>query len=169
MSDDSNIIPIFSMKSSSKPKNVPVQLSLVPPLGRRLRDLSHKPEAIVARAQDIEDRVKESKRIIKRLIAIIDDHRRSAVSLGIDLTNNDIGLVTAALKEHANGGSGVPINGARDEIHQHVLTRMFEELVEEPSNILFTTATSAETIRYDAMEVNFWIDCLTQLEKKLNC
>ena len=50
-------------------------------------------------------------------------------------------------------------------IHAHVLTRLFEELVEEPSNILFTTVTGPETTRYDAMNPSFWLECLDLMEK----
>jgi alpha-galactosidase len=48
--------------------------------------------------------------------------------------------------------------------HTHVLTRLFEELVEEPSNILFTTTTGPETTRYDAMDATFWLECLDLME-----
>ena len=92
-------------------------------------------------------------------------HRHAAVPLGIGLTSGDLRAVLAALRGHARGGSGLPVPGARDEIHSHILNRLFEELVEEPSNILFTTATGPETIRYDAMEPAFWIECLDLAEK----
>lgn len=44
------------------------------------------------------------------------------------------------------------VPGARDEIHAHVLDRFFEELVGEPSNVLFTARTGPDSIRYDAMD-----------------
>ena len=50
-----------------------------------------------------------------------------------------------------------------DEIH--ALTRLFEELVEEPSNILFTTITGPETTRYDGMDTALWLECLDAIEK----
>jgi len=51
-----------------------------------------------------------------------------------------------------NERSGTPVTGARDE------------LVEEPSNIFFTTKTGSETTRYDAMSTAFWIECLDLME-----
>jgi hypothetical protein len=114
--------------------------------------------------QDIGNRVAEGKRIVKRLVDIFDDHRTAAVSLNVDLGVEDLRSVLQSLREHAQGASGIPVSGARDEIHGYCLNRLFEELVEEPSNILFTTKTGPETIRYDAMSVTFWVECLDLME-----
>ncbi|MEM7599821.1 MAG: hypothetical protein AAF357_00210 [Verrucomicrobiota bacterium] len=114
--------------------------------------------------QEIEDRKGEAKRIVKRLAAIIEDHRQSAIPLSVELGAGDIELVIIALREHARGGKGSPVSGARDEVHGYVLNRLFDELVEEPSNILFTTTTGPDTVRYDAMNSEFWIECLDYLE-----
>lgn len=115
-------------------------------------------------AQDIEDRKGEAKRIVKRLGAIVEDHRQSAVPLNIELGGKDIALVIDALRDHAQGHPGTPVDGARDEIHGYCLNRLFDELVEEPSNILFTTQTGPDTIRYDAMNAKFWLECLELME-----
>jgi len=114
--------------------------------------------------QNLEDRKGEAKRIVKRLAAIIEDHRLAAIPLGIQFTAEDLRAVIACLRDHAKGGPGLPIPGTRDEIHAHVLTRLFEELVEEPSNILFTTITGPKTTRYDAMDATFWLECLDLME-----
>lgn len=115
--------------------------------------------------QSIGDRKEEAKRIVKRLAAIVDDHRQAAVPLEIELGGEDLRAVIGALREHAKGGVGTPVRGARDEIHGYCLNRLFEELVEEPSNILFTTKTGADTIRYDAMNAGFWLECLNLMEE----
>ncbi len=114
--------------------------------------------------QEIGDRKGEAKRIVKRLAAIVEDHRQSALPLKIELGANDIGFVINALREHAQGHPGTPVNGARDEIHGYCLNRLFDELVEEPSNILFTTNTGPDTVRYDAMNATFWMECLDLME-----
>ncbi|MEM9282382.1 MAG: hypothetical protein AAGA96_11175 [Verrucomicrobiota bacterium] len=114
--------------------------------------------------QEIGDRKGEAKRVLKRLAAIVEDHQRSAVSLKIELGRDDIACVIGALRDHARGGSGKPVPGARDEVHGYCLNRLFDELVEEPSNILFTTNTGPDTVRYDAMNAEFWIECLDLLE-----
>lgn len=117
--------------------------------------------------QEIHDRKGEAKRVVKRLAALIEEHRQAAIPLGITFTAADLRAVLAALRDHARGGSGLPVPGSRDEIHAHVLNRLFEELVEEPSNILFTTATGPDSIRYDAMNPSFWIECLDLAEKTI--
>ena len=94
----------------------------------------------------------------------MEDHRQAALPLKIELGAQDIQAVLGALREHARGGSGSPVPGARDEIHGYCLNRLFDELVEEPSNILFTTKTGPDSIRYDAMNSEFWIECLDLME-----
>ena len=88
------------------------------------------------------------------------DHREAAVSLKIKLGPKDLLMFWTPFKLHAKGGS----RGSRDEIHAYCLDRLFEELVEEPSNILFTTKTGPDTMRYDAMNAEFWIECLDLME-----
>lgn len=114
--------------------------------------------------QEISDKKGEAKRVIKRLYAIFEDHREAAIPLKIELAFKDLSLVLEALREHARGGAGKPVSGSRDEIHAYCLDRLFDELVEEPSNILFTTQTGSKTIRYDAMSADFWIECLDLME-----
>jgi len=137
----------------------------IPPNIRPLFQLEKLSPVILEKPQEIEDRKGEMKRIVKRLAAIMEDHRLSAVSLGIVFHGEDLRSVIHALRDHARGGSGLPIKGTRDEIHAYVLTRLYEELVEEPSNILFTTITGPDTTRYDAMTPSFWIECLDHMEK----
>ena len=114
--------------------------------------------------QEIKDRKGEAKRVVKRLAAIFEDHKDAAYPLKIKLGSADLRLVIKALRNHAQGGEGSPVLGFRDEIHGYCLNRLFDELVEEPSNILFTTKTGPDTVRYDAMNAEFWIECLDFME-----
>lgn len=114
--------------------------------------------------QEIKDRKGEAKRVVKRLISIFEDHKDAAIPLKIKLSSEDLHLVINALRDHAKGGAGSPVSGSRDEIHGYCLNRLFDELVEEPSNILFTTKTGPDTMRYDAMNASFWIECLDLME-----
>ena len=114
--------------------------------------------------QEIKDRKGEAKRVVKRLFAIFEDHKDAALPLNIKLGSADLRLVINALREHARGGEGSPVPGSREEIHGYCLNRLFDELVEEPSNILFTTKTGPDTMRYDAMNAEFWIECLDLME-----
>ena len=117
--------------------------------------------------QEIQDRKGEAKRVVKRLTTIFEDHKDAAKPLKIKLSSEDLRLVLKALRDHAKGGSGSPVSGSRDEIHGYCLNRLFDELVEEPSNILFTTRTGPDTLRYDAMNASFWIECLDLMETTL--
>ena len=114
--------------------------------------------------QDIADRKGEAKRVVKRLAAIVEDHRQAAIPLNIKLGASDLSSVLGALRDHAQGRPGTPVGGARDEIRGYCLNRLFDELVEEPSNILFTTKTGPDSIRYDAMNAKFWLECLDLME-----
>ena len=116
-----------------------------------------------------QDRKVEAGRIVKRLSVLVDEHRQAAVPLSIELSDTDVCAVIAALRDHAGGGPGTPVPGARDDIHAHVLNRLFEELVEEPSNILFAkpNADGSKVSGYQAMDVTFWLECLDVWEAQL--
>ncbi|MBB22576.1 MAG: hypothetical protein CMN04_06790, partial [Roseibacillus sp.] len=66
--------------------------------------------------QDIADRKGEAKRIVKRLAAIVEDHRQAAIPLNIELGASDLSSVLGALREHAQGRPGTPVGGAHDEV-----------------------------------------------------
>ena len=140
-----------------KPENNP---KTVRPLFEMGSEIPSSPEV----EQEIQDRKGEAKRVVKRLISIFEDHRDAAIPLKIKLSSEDLRLVINALRDHAKGGAGSPVSGSRDEIHGYCLNRLFDELVEEPSNILFTTKTGPDTMRYDAMNASFWIECLDLME-----
>ena len=108
----------------------------------------------------------EAQHVVKRLLTIIEEHRDAASHMSISLNAEDLTLVTNALKDHAKGGKGILAIEGKDEVLSYCLTRLYEELVEEPSNILYTTKTGKDTVRYDAMEAPFWIACLNLLEQK---
>jgi hypothetical protein len=92
--------------------------------------------------QEIEDRSGEARRITARN-TIID-----------------------ALIAESHRQDPAPILAQHDEIHTYVLTTLYEELLEEPSNILHTTRVSDDVIRYQAMDVDFWRECLALLREQ---
>ena len=116
---------------------------------------------------EIENRKAEAKRVIKRIFAIILEHREASLQLDVDLGWEELSIVIAALRDHANGGLGTLKLNDYDEIESHCLNRLFEELVEEPSNILYVTPTSPSTTRYNSMDPSFWIECLDLLEREI--
>lgn len=118
-------------------------------------------------AQEIEDRKGEAKRITKRLLAIIADHHSSADHIGVALDQQMLLKVVAALEAEARNEDPRPLLQDDDEVLTYLMGALYEELLEEPSNILFTTQVNPDTVRYDAMEVSFWQECLAELRGQL--
>lgn len=134
------------------------------PTVRPLFDMGTEPPSPVEAKQQLEKPREEAQRVVKRLEAIVEDHKRASKLLSIELSSLDLLAVISSLKQHAKGGTGIPVAGARDEIHGYCLKRLFQELVEEPSNILFTTQKGEDSVRYDAMNASFWHECLELFE-----
>jgi hypothetical protein len=117
--------------------------------------------------QEIEDRKGETARVAKRLLALIEDHRVAATRLGVALDAPAIDVVLRALEAETRREDPTPILKQGEEVQCYVLTALYEELIAEPSNILFTTQVSEDIIRYEAMEAAFWAECIAALRKKL--
>jgi hypothetical protein len=116
--------------------------------------------------QEIEDRGGEARRITARLRAIIDDHAPAAARLGVTLDFAALETVIDALIAESHRQDPSPILAQCDEIRTYVLTTLYEELLEEPSNILHTTRVSDDVICYQAMDVDFWRECLATLREQ---
>ena len=126
------------------------------------------PEITPSRApQEIEDRKGEAKRIVKRLLAIIADHHSSADCIGVALDQPLLLKVVSALEAETRNEDPAPLLSHEDEVRAYLMRALYEELLEEPSNILFTTQVNPDVVRYEAMEVGFWRECLAELRKKL--
>ncbi|MEC8690439.1 MAG: hypothetical protein VX016_02665, partial [Verrucomicrobiota bacterium] len=108
-----------------------------------------------------------AKRVINRISGIILEHREASLQLNVVLGWNELSIVIDALRDHAQGGQGILQLAGLDEIQAHCINRLYEELVEEPSNILYSTPTGPSTTRYDSMEPSFWIECLDLLENEI--
>jgi len=131
---------------------------------RSLFDISQEACAIPTDGQTeqiIENKPEEIRNVLSRIEAIITDHKEAAKHLKVNLGPNELKIVMEALIDHAKGGTGSIQDSTQDEVHSYCPTRLFEELVEEPSNILYATRTGADSLRYDAMQPAFWIECLT--------
>ena len=134
-----------------------------------LGGISSLPELDPAKApQEIEDRKGETRRILKRLLAIIEEHRIAALRLKITLDAAVIGIVLSALEAETRGEDPMPILTAGGEIGSYVLTALYEELLAEPTNILHTTHIAEDVIRYEAMDATFWTECVAALRKNLS-
>ncbi len=117
--------------------------------------------------QEIEDRKGEAKRIVKRLLAIIADHHSSADHIGVALDQALLLKVVSALEAETRDEDPTPLLHDDDEVAAYLMRALYEELLEEPSNILFTTQVNPDTVRYEAMEVGFWRECLAELKRQL--
>ncbi|WP_411827629.1 hypothetical protein [Luteolibacter sp. AS25] len=143
-----------------------------PPIRRQISGTANDPglatdlglhSEIPIEVPEIEDANRENSRILKRLLVIVGEHERSAHRLGIELSNTDMKSVIEALRQHALKGT-IPTFPHPEEVRQYVLETLFAEFVEEPSNILYTTRTGEDTMRYHAMKPVFWIESLDLLE-----
>jgi hypothetical protein len=117
--------------------------------------------------QEIEDRKGEAKRIVKRLLAIIADHHSSADCIGVALDQKLLLQVVAALEAETRNEDPTPLLQHEDEVRAYLMQALYDELLEEPSNILFTTQVSEDVVRYEAMEGKFWRECLEELGRQL--
>lgn len=117
--------------------------------------------------QPIEDRSAEAKRVVKRLLALIADHHQSASRIDVELDAAALHSVVLALEAESRGENPSSHLQTGGELIRYVKNALYEELLEEPSNILFTTRVNAEVTRYEAMEVAFWRECLAELRRQL--
>lgn len=152
-------------------------ISNFPKLGSRLvlsdgkplsiHGVSPLPELVpVKPPQEIEDRKGELRRIVKRLLAIIDEHRISAQRLEVAMDAAAIDTVLRALEAETRRENPGPIlQEGGDEIRSYVLTSLYEDLLAEPSNILHTTHIAEGVVRYEAMEAAFWQECVASLRE----
>lgn len=150
----------------------------LPKLGRRifltavplmLHGISPLPEVAPAKPpQEIEDRKGELRRIVKRLIAIIEEHRASALRLEVELNASALDIVLRALEAETRREDPVPIlQEGGDQIRSYVLSSLFDDLLAEPSNILHTTHVAEGVVRYEAMDAAFWQKCVAKLRESL--
>lgn len=116
----------------------------------------------------IPDRAGEIPRVLKRLKTLIGTHHESSVRSGYPLEPTDLRAVVSALLAETRGEDPVPHLDTGNEITTYFRRALYDELLEEPSNILFTTKVSEDVVRYEAMPVDFWRECLEALAADLD-
>lgn len=112
----------------------------------------------------IEHASREQNRIIKRLGALIEEHRESAERMGVSLGSEDVRAIIDALIAEAEQRDPKPFLSCPDDLRTYVRCTLYEELLGEPSNVLLATRVSDETMRYEAMPKSFWLECLHTLQ-----
>ena len=117
--------------------------------------------------QEIEDRKGETRRIVKRLLAIIEEHRTAALRMNFFFDADALDVVLRALEAETRGEDPSPTLSDSDEIRSYLFASLYEDLLAEPSNILFTTHIAKDVVRYEAMEAAFWKECVAGLRQKL--
>lgn len=116
----------------------------------------------------VENASAEVKRVVKRLKVLLAPHFGSAARMGVTLGPDDLRAVIRALMAEADRLSPEPHLQCPEELRHYLRRTMFEELVGEPSNILYTTRVNAEVVRYEAMPSDFWKRCLASLLNQLD-
>lgn len=110
----------------------------------------------------------EIQRIVRRLRSLLLPHFQSATRMGTSLGPDDLRAAVAALLAEADGLSPDPHLHCPDPIQLYLRRTMYEELLEEPSNIFFTTRVRSDVIRYEAMPRDFWKQCLMAFQAQFN-
>ena len=121
-----------------------------------------------ARTQAVSNRGGEVARVVKRLLAIVREHRSSARRVGSPIDPTALGMIVDALRIESYGGDPRPLLHHPDPVAAWLRQSLYQELLVEPSNVLFTIPIDEETIRYEAMEVEFWRECLQELEERVS-
>ncbi len=117
---------------------------------------------------EIENASAEVHRVVKRLKTLLVRHFESAARISVVLGPDDLRVVIDALMAEADRLRPDPHLQCPEELRHYLRVSMFDELVGEPSNILYSTQVSEETIRYEAMPANLWKSCLESLRKQLD-
>lgn len=141
--------------------------SFLPPRVEILRlDFSHLGRPV--RPQPMEDRGLECGRVVNRLLAIVREHRMSARRVGSPLDDGTIHAILDALRVESLGGDPRFLLRHPDPVASWLRESLYQELLEEPGNVLFTTRIDDKTVRYEAMEPSFWRECLAGLKERLS-
>ncbi|WP_234047454.1 hypothetical protein [Luteolibacter pohnpeiensis] len=104
---------------------------------------------------------------MKRLNRIAADHLQSAARMGVKPEDLSFQLVIDWLRQHAEGKNPT-LRSCGDEILDYLHQALIDDLLLEPANILLATRTGRDSIRYDAMDPAFWLECLDLFETALS-
>ncbi len=99
-------------------------------------------------------------------MAIIADHHSSADHIGIALDQILLLKGASAQEPGTRNENPSPLLHDADEVLASLLRAIYEELLEEPGNILFTTQVNPGTVRCEVMEIGFWRECLAKLKRQ---
>ncbi len=118
---------------------------------------------------EVADASTEIRRVVKRLRAMLVPHFETAARMEIVLGADDLRAVIDGLIADADGYNPDPHLQCPEELRLYLRRTIFDELADEPSNILYTTRVNDEVVRYEAMPADFWKNCLQALRDRLEC
>lgn len=109
----------------------------------------------------------EMRRIVLRLEAIVAEHTESARRMAVVLGLEEIGLVLSALEVEAGSKPLGIRRWGRDEVVSYLMDSLYDALLGEPSNIFYTTQVAEDVVRYEPLQREFWLECLSRLRKRM--
>lgn len=112
---------------------------------------------------EVKNRGAEIERVLLRLRTLLQPHKESARRMGVALEREDLLSVLDALLADADGKNPELLLESKDPVRAYLRRSMFDDLVGEPSNILYSTKVNPDTIRYEAMPAEFWKECILRL------
>jgi hypothetical protein len=120
-----------------------------------------------ARSQPIGDRPVESGRVVKHLLAIVREHRASSRRIGSPLDERALRAVFYALRVESLGGDPRALLQHPEPVAAWLRQALFEDLLEVLGAVFFTTRLDENSIRYKALKVAFWQECLAIFEDEI--
>ena len=120
-----------------------------------------------ARHQPIADRDVESRRVVRHLLAIVREHRASSRRIGSPLDEGALRAVFDALRVESLGGDPRALLQHPDPVAAWLRQALFEDLLEVLGAVFFTTRLDENSIRYKALKVAFWQECLAIVEDEI--
>jgi len=117
---------------------------------------------------EVKEQPAEIRRVVKRLRSLFAPHFENASRMEVLLGPDDLRAVIDALLAEADGLNPASHLQCPEELRLYLRQAIFDELVGEPSNILYTTQVNEETVRYESMPADFWKQCLNALREKLD-
>ena len=104
--------------------------------------------------------------IVRRLEAIVVNHLEGARRVGNPLRLDQVIAIIDALQAEAQGRAR-PARFSDGEVTFYLMDGLYEELLEEPSNIFSATPLAGGGTRFEPLQRDFWLACLASLRERL--
>ena len=115
----------------------------------------------------IEDTPAEIRRVVARLKSLLPPWIEIGRRMGIALGAEDFLAVFEALLAEADQLNPMACLECSEELRLYWRQSLYEELLAEPSNILYSTVVNEDVVRFEAMPTSFWKTCILQLRNQI--